>query len=67
MKSIIKIHQISNAKDVANIQRIISKFEGIFACEVSKEKSEVQVIYNEKIIELDKIVEGIENYGYIVI
>ena len=29
MKSIIKIHQINNQKDVVNIQKVIAKIEGI--------------------------------------
>ena len=67
MKSIIKIHQINNQKDVVNIQKVIAKIEGIIACEIVLEKKEVQVIYNENFLELDTIIENIENIGYMVI
>lgn len=67
MKSIIKIHQMNNQKDVVNIQKVIAKIEGIIACEIVLEKKEVQVIYNENFLELDTIIENIENIGYMVI
>ena len=67
MKSIIKIHQMNNQKDVVNIQKVIAKIEGIIACEIVLEKIEVQVIYNENFLELDTIIENIENIGYMVI
>ena len=67
MKSIIKIHQINNQKDVVNIQKVIAKIEGIIACEIVLEKKEVQVIYNENFLELDTIIENIDNIGYMVI
>ena len=66
MKSIIKVHPLKKQKDVMNIQRAISNVEGIIACEISIDKSEVQVIYNESCLELDDIIESIENVGYMV-
>ena len=66
MKSIIKVNQINKQKDVANIQNAIAGIEGIIACEISVEKKEIHVIYNDNFVNLDKIVEGIENIGYIV-
>lgn len=67
MKSILKIYQMNSQKDVANIQKIISKIEGIIACEIALDKKEVQLIYNENFLELDTIIENIENLGYMVI
>lgn len=67
MKSILKIYQMNSQKDVANIKKIISKIEGIIACEIALDKKEVQLIYNENFLELDTIIENIENLGYMVI
>ena len=67
MKSIIKVYQINKEQDVIEIQRVISQIEGIIASKVSLEKKEIQVIYNENFVILDKIIESIEDLGYIVI
>ena len=37
------------------------------ACEISKEKNEVVVVYNENYVREDDIVDSIENEGYMVI
>ena len=67
MKGVLKIHEIRNQKDVVKIQRLISRIEGIIACEVSLNKNEIQLIYNESFVNLDKIIEELENVGYMVI
>ena len=67
MKSVIRVCDISNAKDVAKIQGAIASNEGVIACEISLEKKEVQIIYNESYVTLDNIIDSIENVGYIVI
>lgn len=67
MKAVLKIHEIRNQKDVVKIQRLISRIEGIIACEVSLNKNEIQLIYNESFVNLDKIIEELENVGYMVI
>ena len=35
MKSIIKIYDMKNTKDVSNIQNAIASNEGVIACQVS--------------------------------
>lgn len=67
MKSIIKVYGINTQKDVIKIQKTISNMEGILACEISIKKKEIQIIYNENCIEIDKITENIENIGYMVV
>lgn len=67
MKSIIKVYGINTQKDVIKIQKTISSMEGILACEISIKKKEIQIIYNENCIEIDKITENIENIGYMVV
>lgn len=53
--------------DVGKIQSSLSQLEGIIACEILLKKSEVQVIYNEAFLEEEKIVNCIENLGYMVV
>ena len=67
MKSKIKVYNINKGKDVIDIQEIISQIEGIIAINISLEKGEIQVIYNENFVDLDIIVESIEDLGYIII
>ena len=67
MKSVIRVCDISNLQDVAKIQGAIASNEGVVACEVSFDKKEVQIIYNESYVSLDNIIDSIENVGYIVI
>lgn len=66
MKSVIKIYNLNTQKDVSKIQRTIAQNEGILACEISLNKKEIQVIYNESCINLNEISESIENLGYMV-
>lgn len=67
MKSIIKICDMKSAKDISNIQNAISSNEGVIACEISLEKKEAQIIYNENYLSLESIIESIENLGYMVL
>lgn len=67
MKSTIKICDMSKSQDVMNIQNAIASNEGVIACEISLEKKEVQVIYNESFVDIEDIIESIELLGYMVI
>ena len=66
MKSVISVYNMSKSKDVENIQNAISMSEGIIACEISMQKKEIQIIYNEVIVSLNEIVDSIENLGYMI-
>ncbi|MGL5152874.1 MAG: heavy-metal-associated domain-containing protein [Clostridium sp.] len=67
MKSILKIYDIKNSKDISNIQKAISFNEGVIACEISKEKKEVTVVYNEQYLSIESIIDSIESLGYMII
>lgn len=67
MKSIIKVHPMNSQRDVIKIQHTISQIEGIIACEVSLERKEVNIIYNESFLDIQIVIENIENIGYMVI
>jgi len=66
MKSLIRVHNLNNNKDVQNIRKIIAINEGIIACEISLGKKEVQIVYDHLSISLDEIVTSIEMSGYMI-
>ncbi len=67
MNSIIKIQNLNKSSDVSKINSIMSQIEGIIACEISADRGEIQVVYNEAIVKLEDIIGDIEDIGYIVI
>ena len=67
MNSIIKIQNLNKSSDVSKIKSIMSQIEGIIACEISADRVEIQVVYNEAIVKLEDIIGDIEDIGYIVI
>ncbi|MBK1812602.1 heavy-metal-associated domain-containing protein [Clostridium sp. YIM B02505] len=67
MKSSIKIPSMKTSDDIIKIKKAISSNEGVIACEISKEKGEVNVVYDNYFVELDDIITSIEDLGYIVL
>lgn len=67
MKSVLKVCGINTIQDVNNIRQAISSNEGVVACEINKEKKEVQIVYDNYFTTIDKLTESIEDAGYTVI
>ena len=67
MKSIIKILNMESEKDVKLIQNAIANKSGIIASQVSLQKKEIVVIYDSIYLNEEKIINTIEDLGYIVI
>ncbi|MDY3828529.1 MAG: heavy metal-associated domain-containing protein [Clostridium sp.] len=63
----MKIQNLNNSSDVSKINSIMSQIEGVIACEISVDRREIQVVYNEAIVKLEDIIGDIEDIGYIVI
>ena len=66
MKSLVKIYNLFTNDDIIKIRNIVSNYEGIIACEINLNKKEVNLVYDELILSIDKVVESIENAGYVV-
>lgn len=66
MKSLIRIHNLNNSKDVQKVRKIISINEGIIACEINLSKKEIQVVYDNLSISIEDILSSIEMAGYMV-
>lgn len=67
MKSIIKICNMDSQDDANRIQNAIINNSGIVATQISLNKKEITVIYNEIFNDIENIINSIEDLGYIVI
>lgn len=67
MKSLIRICNIKTNEDVNNIREAVANNEGVIACEVNITKQEVSVVYDDRSVSLDDIINSIEIKGYSVL
>lgn len=67
MKSLIKIYNINTNEDINTIREAVANNEGVIACEVNITKKEVSVVYDDRSVSLDDIINSIEINGYSVI
>lgn len=67
MKSLLKICEMKSINDVNKIRSAISYNEGVIACHINKDKKEVEIIYDDYFVSLDKIIDSIERIGYTVL
>lgn len=66
MKISIKIYNLNKSNDINTIRNILTNEEGIVACEISKAKKEVQIVYDNLIISSEDIINLIEMAGYMI-
>ena len=66
MKSVIKICNMESHNDTKIIQEIVVNNPGIIASEISLKKKEITIIYNETFLNIEKVINSIEDLGYIV-
>lgn len=67
MKAVIKVSNLRSQSDVGNIRTALSNEEGIIACQIKREKGEVDVVYDTYFINLEKIQDLLDDMGYTVI
>ncbi len=67
MKSVIKILNMNSQKDSKKIQNILIHSTGVIASQTSLIKKEVTVVYDDLSIKIEKIIELIEDLGYLLI
>jgi copper chaperone len=67
MKSTIKIANLRSSSDINIIREAISDNEGVIACQINKEKSEVNVVYDSNFLNEDKLVQSLEDLGYTIL
>ena len=66
MKSVIKICNMESHQDSKLIQEAVVNNSGVIASEISLAKKEMIIIYNESFLNVEKIINSIEDLGYIV-
>jgi copper chaperone CopZ len=54
-------------RDVSIVRDTIARNEGVVACQLSREKGEVEIVYDSSLLELDIIIEDLEELGFAVI
>lgn len=67
MKSVMKIPNMRSLEDVNNIREAISSNEGVIACQISREKQEVNVVYDRYFLNEEKLIQCLEDLGYTVL
>jgi copper chaperone len=67
MKSTLKICNMKTLHDVSIVRDTIARNEGVVACQLNKEKGEVEIVYDSSLLELDIIIEALEELGFTVI
>jgi len=67
VKSSIRICNIKTNEDINNIREAVANNEGVIACEVNITKQEVSVVYDDRSVSLDDIINSIEIKGYSVV
>ncbi|MCM8709652.1 heavy-metal-associated domain-containing protein [Clostridium sp. SYSU_GA19001] len=67
MKSVIKVANMRTLSDVNKIREAISNNEGVIACQISKEKQEVSIVYDTYFLKEDDIIQCLEDLGYTII
>ncbi|WP_293978859.1 heavy-metal-associated domain-containing protein [uncultured Clostridium sp.] len=67
MKSIIKIMNMDSQEDSKKIQEVIVHNAGVIASQTSLNKKEVTIVYDELSVDIEKIIETLEDLGYLVI
>lgn len=67
MKSVLKVCNMSNLEDVNIIRTAIGNNEGVVACEINIEKSEISIVYDTYFVSIDKIIESIDELGFTVL
>ncbi|AJA46221.1 copper chaperone [Clostridium pasteurianum DSM 525 = ATCC 6013] len=67
MKSILRICNMRTLKDVSLVRNSIASNEGVVACQINKDKGEIEIVYDAYSLNIDKVIEAIEDLGFTVI
>ena len=67
MKELVRISNLTSHADILKIRSIVSDYEGVLACEINLNKTEVHLVYDKLSVSIDEIINAIEMAGYMVI
>jgi len=67
MKSVLKVLNMKTSADINAIREAIAQNEGVIACQITKEKQEVSIVYDRYFLSEDKLIQCLEDLGYTVV
>lgn len=67
MKSVLKVANMKTSSDINAIREAIAENEGVIACQIIKEKQEVNVVYDKYFLSEEKLIQCLEDLGYTVV
>lgn len=67
MKTILRVCNMRTSLDVTNVRNAISNNQGVIALQVNIEKGEIEVLYDSYFIDADKLIDSLNELGYIVL
>jgi copper chaperone len=67
MKSVIKICNMDSNQDAKIIQETVVSNPGLIATEISLTKKEIILIYNGDFFSIKKVINSIEDLGYMIL
>ena len=67
MKTILRVCNMRTIDDVTNVRNAISNNQGVVAFQVNVEKGEVEVLYDSYFVDVDKLIDSLNELGYIVL
>lgn len=67
MKSTLKVYNMNSSLDVSKVRNAIASNQGVVACEISIDKKEVNVVYDNYFISEEDLIASLEDLGYTVL
>ncbi len=62
----LKVTNMDTNLDVSKIKEAMGENDGVVACEILQDKGEIQIVYDEQLVTVEKIISSIEDKGYSV-
>ncbi|SUY48301.1 copper chaperone [Clostridium putrefaciens] len=62
----LKVSNMKTNSDVSKIKEAMGGNDGVVACEILQDKGEIQIVYDEKLVTVEKIISSVEDKGYSV-
>ena len=57
---------MSTTEDINKVRHAISMNEGVVACQINSEKKDISVVYDDYFVTEERLIQSIENLGYVV-
>ncbi|SMC27274.1 Copper chaperone CopZ [Clostridium acidisoli DSM 12555] len=67
MKSTLKICNMKTLRDVSIVRNSIARNEGVVACQLNREKGEVEIVYDNYLLDINIVIEDLEELGFNVV